>query len=146
MVSLLLLGVFGLLVKYLFESKPLLVFLVLVPCGGILIVFKLWCFLFISLLEIVTEFRVLTEELEGVCELGLRIGKLCVVVVTSGHASEVNSRAQRLPDVFVELSISPLSLTSRKLVRSDHKDCIFVTLLEVLVQSRAHRGTFAFEE
>ena len=88
-----------------------------VPFISLIAIFENGNLHFVLLLHVSDQTTILTEELKGICQLDLGVGKDSLPVMTLSCPTKINPGAKRLPYIFVECRVSTLSFRSRKIIR-----------------------------
>ena len=117
----------------------------LVPLLDVLAVFRR--LFFIQSLEIVAQYWPFAEQCEGDSEMILTVGKYSIVLVALCKVCKVDTRAERMPHIFVPHGyLLAILLRSRQLVGGYDKDGMFVAVFEWFVESRSELGAVSFKQ
>ena len=102
---------------------------------------------FVQRLEGVAQFGPSAEQVKCISQLLLGVGEFSIVLVVPCEACKVDTRAERVPHILVELvRFLASQLIAGQLVGGNDEDRIFIAVLEVLVEARSDLGAVSFEQ
>ena len=102
---------------------------------------------FVQWLEGVAQLGPSAEQVKCISQLLLGVGEFSIVFVVLCEACKVDTRAERVPHILVELVwFLSSQLTAGQLIGGNDEDRFFIAVFELLVEASSDLGAVSFEQ